>query len=117
MGVLAVVAVEVQGEAPVLGEGTEELGEKLGVEGPYPLWHGTEVAGEVTAAPEIHDGTRERLYERRASRWRRWSKNPSPVETSALPEPSSSSSTLTEVSPVSRSVAPLRAIALPAVSF
>ena len=45
-----------------------------------------------------------------ASRCRRWSRNPTPVATSASPPPSISISTLTEVSAVSRSALPLRAI-------
>src|SRR5215218_7997047 len=45
-----------------------------------------------------------------ASRWSRWSKKPTPVEISALPEPSSWISTLTEVSAVSRSALPFRTI-------
>jgi hypothetical protein len=49
-----------------LGEGAEEFGEELSVEGPDLLRHGAEVAGEVAAPPEVDDGGRERLYERRA---------------------------------------------------
>src|SRR5215210_9501440 len=50
-----------------------------------------------------------------ASRCRRWSRNPTPVATSAFPPPSSSRLTLTNVSAVSRSALPLRAISLPAL--
>src|SRR5829696_341266 len=66
MGVLAVVAVEVQREASVLGEGAQELGEELHVEGPYLLGHRAEVAREVAPGPEVDDSRRERLDERRA---------------------------------------------------
>src|SRR3712207_9359125 len=47
-----------------------------------------------------------------ARRWRRWSKKPTPVEISARPAPSRSRLTLTNVSPVSRSTRPVRAIIL-----
>src|SRR5215210_855465 len=57
--------------------------------------------------------TRRSMPEWCARRWRRWSKKPTPVEISALPEPSSWISTLTEVSAVSRSALPLRTIVPP----
>ena len=62
VSVLAVVAVEVKGEATVLGKGAQELGEELYVEGAYLLGHGPQVAGEVRAASEVYDGGRESLY-------------------------------------------------------
>jgi hypothetical protein len=55
VGVFAVVAVEVEGETSVLGEGAKELGEQLDVEGPYLLRHRAEVAGEVAPGPEVYD--------------------------------------------------------------
>src|SRR3712207_4717132 len=68
-------------------------------------WSSTQVSPSAS--------TRRSTPEWCARRWRRWSKNPTPVETSALPEPSRSSSTLMAVSPVSRSALPIRAIILP----
>src|SRR5215211_767291 len=56
--------------------------------------------------------TRRSIPEWWARRWKTWSKKPTPVEISVLPEPSRSSSTLTKVSPVSRSARPIRAIVL-----
>src|SRR5215208_4654319 len=66
VGVLAVVAVEVKRESSVLGEGAQELGEELHVESAYLLRHRAEVAREVAPGPEVDDGRRERLDERRA---------------------------------------------------
>src|SRR5215216_1084867 len=66
VGVLAVVAVEMECEASVLGEGTQEFGEQFHVEGPDFLWHRAEVAREVAPGPEVDDGRRERLDEWRA---------------------------------------------------
>src|SRR5918993_6104827 len=62
VGVLAVVAVQVKGEATVLGKGAQELGEELYIEGAYLLGHESQVAGEMTTSPEVHDGGREGLY-------------------------------------------------------
>ena len=62
VSVLAVVAVEVKGEATILGKGAEELGEELYVEDAYLLGHGPQVAGEVRATSEVYDGGRESLY-------------------------------------------------------
>src|SRR5829696_1744430 len=64
--VLTVVAVEVEREAPVLGEGAQEFGEQLHIEGPHLLRHRAEVAREVAPGPEVDDGRRERLDEGRA---------------------------------------------------
>src|SRR5215210_1815645 len=64
--VLAVVAVEVEREASILGEGTQEFGEQLDVEGSYLLWHRAEVAGEMRTSAEVDDGRGERFDERRA---------------------------------------------------
>src|SRR5215212_3760608 len=64
--VLAVVAVKVEREAPVLGEGAQKFGEQLHVEGPYLFRHRAEVAREVAPGPEVDDGRRERLDEGRA---------------------------------------------------
>src|SRR5215218_7768585 len=61
--VLAVVAVEVEREAPILGEGAQEFGEQLHVEGPYLFRHRSEVAREVAPGPEVDDGRRERFDE------------------------------------------------------
>src|SRR5215212_4488660 len=66
VGVLAVVAVEMQREAPVLGEGTQELGEQLHVEGPDLLGHLSEVARKMAPATKIHHGRTEGLDERGA---------------------------------------------------
>jgi hypothetical protein len=62
VGVRPVVAVQVKGEAAVLGKGTKELGEELYVEGAYLLGHGSQVAGEMTTSPKVHNGGREGLY-------------------------------------------------------
>src|SRR5215210_7113492 len=64
VGVLAVVAVEMEGEAPVLGEGAQELGEEFDVEGPYLLGHRAEIAGEVAPGAEVDDDRTEGLDER-----------------------------------------------------
>src|ERR671910_1770771 len=64
--VLAVVAVEVERKAPVLGESTQEFGEELHVEGTYLFRHRAEIAREVAPGPEVDDGRRERLDEGRA---------------------------------------------------
>src|SRR5215218_5930134 len=66
VGVLTVVAVEVEGEASVLGKGAQELGEELDVEGPYLLGHRAEVAGEVASGAEVDHGRTEGLDERSA---------------------------------------------------
>src|SRR5215204_2378832 len=61
--VLAVVAVEVEREAPILGEGAQEFREQLHVESPYLFRHRAEVAREVAPGPQVDDGRRERLDE------------------------------------------------------
>src|SRR5919107_466123 len=66
VGVFAVVAVEGEGEASVLGEGTQELGKELDVEGPYLLGHRTEVAGEVAPGTEVDHNRTEGLDKRSA---------------------------------------------------
>ncbi len=63
VSVFAVVAVEVEGEVTVLGEGAQELGEEFDVEGTDLLGHGAEVAGEVRSSPEVHDSSREGFYQ------------------------------------------------------
>ena len=62
MSVLAVVAVEVKGEATILGKGAQKLGEELYVEDAYLLGHVPQVASEVRATSEVYDGGRESLY-------------------------------------------------------
>src|ERR671921_725714 len=57
--VLAVLAVEVEREAPVLGEGAQEFREQFHVEGPYLFRHPAEVAREVASRPEVDDDRRE----------------------------------------------------------
>src|ERR671921_1851934 len=64
--ILAVVAVEVEREAPMLGESAQEFGEQLHVEGPYLFRHRSEVAREVAPGPEVDYGRRERFDEGRA---------------------------------------------------
>ncbi len=64
MGVLAVVAIQVESKAAVLGKGPQELGEELDVEGANLLGHGSQVATEMATPPEVYDGRRESFYER-----------------------------------------------------
>jgi hypothetical protein len=64
VGVLAVVAIQVEGEAAVLGKGAQKLREEFRVVGTDLLRHRSQVAREVAARPEIHNDRRQRLDER-----------------------------------------------------